>query len=294
MTEAKAASHPGDPAATQRFGTTDVARILGTTPARVRSMVRAGLGQPMRHGRALQFGFQDLVLLRTAHGLLKAEVPPRRVRMALSRLQRELPAHRPLSGVRIYADGRRVVARDGHAAWQPDSGQVVFSFDVDDLARRAGVVVPVQRRHKQAKMSMRDAREAAAVWFDRGLALEQEDVEAARSAYRRSLEYDPRLSDAYINLGRLSHEAGDVNEAARLYHLALECAPQDAIAHYNLALALEDLRNTAGAVAHYERAIAIEPDFADAHFNLGRLFERLGRRQRAMQHLLTYKRLSGE
>ncbi len=257
-------------------------------------MVRAGLGQPVRHGRALQFGFQDLVLLRTAHGLLKAEVPPRRVRLALSRLQRELPAHRPLSGVRIYADGRRVVARDGHAAWQPDSGQVVFSFEIDDLARRAGVVVPARRRQKEPKASVRAAREAAAVWFERGLALEQEDVEAARTAYRRSLECDPNLSDAYINLGRLCHEAGDINEAARLYHLALECSPQDPIAHYNLALALEDLCNSTAAIAHYERALAIEPGFADAHFNLGRLFERLGRRGRAMRHLLTYKRLTGE
>lgn len=291
-TETKAASPPAVVAAAQLFRTSDVARILGTTPARVRSMVRAGLGQPVRQGRALQFGFQDLVLLRTAHGLLKAEVPPRRVRMALNRLQRELPAHRPLSGVRIYADGRRVVARDGDAAWQPDSGQVVFSFEVDDLARRAGVVVPVQRPHKQPKMSMREAREEAAVWFERGLALEQEDAEAARTAYRRSLEYDPKLSDAYINLGRLSHESGDVGEAARLYHLALECSPEDPIAHYDLALALEDLRNGPAAIAHYERAIALEPDFADAHFNLGRLFERLGRRRRAMRHLLTYKRLT--
>jgi hypothetical protein len=131
--------------AARSFRTADVARILGTTPARVRSMVRAGLGQPLPRGHALEFRFQDLVLLRTAYGLLKAEVPPRRVRLALTQLAQQLAPNRPLSGVRIYADGRQVVARDGRAVWQPGSGQVVFSFQVDDLARRAGVVVPVQR-----------------------------------------------------------------------------------------------------------------------------------------------------
>jgi hypothetical protein len=254
-------------------------------------MVRAGLGQPLPRGRALEFGFQDLVLLRTAHGLLKAEVPPRRVRLALTHLARQLAPERPLSGVRIYADGRQVVARDGRAIWRPDSGQVVFSFNVDDLARRAGIVVPVQRRRKRA-VPPADLKHKAAVWFERGLALEQDDVTAASMAYRHALECDPDLGDAYINLGRLAHESGDIGEAARLYRLALECSPNDPIAHYDLALALEDLHDGNAAVGHYERALAIDPEFADAHFNLGRLLERLGRRTQAMQHLLTYKKLT--
>jgi hypothetical protein len=273
------------------FRTADVARILGTTPARVRSMVHAGLGQPRPRGRGLEFGFQDLVLLRTAHGLLKAEVPPRRVRLALTHLARQLAPDRPLSGVRIYADRRQVVARDGRATWRPDSGQVVFSFEIDDLARRAGIVVPARRRRKRPAVPA-DPRQEAAVWFERGLALEEDDVAAASTAYRRALECDPGLGDAYINLGRLAHEGGDIGEAARLYHLALECSPDDAIAHYDLALALEDLHNSNAAVSHYQRALAIDPEFADAHFNLGRLLERLGRRSQAMQHLLTYKKLT--
>jgi Tfp pilus assembly protein PilF len=254
-------------------------------------MVRAGLGQPLLQGRALEFGFQDLVLLRTAHGLLKAQVPPRRVRLALTHLARQLPPDQPLSGVRIYADGRQVVARDGRAVWRPESGQVLFSFEVDDLACQAGVVVPAQRRRKRTTAPADPKREAAA-WFERGLALEQDDVAAASAAYRRALECDPRLSDAYINLGRLAHEAGDIGEAARLYDLALKYSPNDAIAHYDLALALEDLHSSDAAVSHYQRAIAIDPEFADAHFNLGRLLQRLGHRIQAMQHLLAYGKLT--
>jgi hypothetical protein len=277
------------------FRTAEVARILGVAPARVRGIVRAGLCRPTRHGRALEVSFQDLVLLRAAHGLLRADIPPRRVRRALSELATQLPPNRPLSGVRIYADGRRVVARDGGTAWQPDSGQVVFAFEVDELARMARRVLPVGgRRSRQPTRAPHPAHTARA-WFERALAREQHaDVAGACDAYRRALELDPGMADALINLGRLLQEQGDVAEAGRLYHLAIEYAPDDSIAHYNLAIVLEDQCHLPAAVAHYRKALVYDPEFADAHFNLGRLLDRLGRHSEAIRHLLSYKKLSDE
>lgn len=276
------------------FRTAEVARILGVSAARVRGIVRAGLCRPSRHGRALEFSFQDLVLLRAAHGLLRAAIPPRRVRHALTELATQLPPDRPLSGVRIYADGRRVVARDGGTAWQPDGGQVVFAFEVDELARAARRVAPVRERSNRARARYPGPAQTALIWFERALAREQRaDVTGACEAYRRAIELDPEMADAHINLGRLLQEQGDVAEAARLYHLAIECTPDDPVAHYNLAITLEDQRHFAAAVSHYQRALACDSDFADAHFNLGRLLDRLGRRSEAIRHLLSYKKLTG-
>ena len=277
------------------FRTAEVARILGVAPARVRGIVRAGLCRPTRHGRALEFSFQDLVLLRAAHGLLRADISPRRVRHALSELATQLPPDRPLSGVRIYADGRRVVARDGGTAWQPDSGQVVFAFEVDELARVARRVVPVGRRSSRQPARAPQRAHNALAWFERALARERRgDLAGACDAYRHALELDPGMADAHINLGRLLQEQGDTAEAARLYHLAIACTPEDPVAHYNLAIVLEDQRHFAAAVAHYQKALAYDPEFADAHFNLGRLFDRLGRHSDAIRHLLSYKKLSDE
>ena len=280
-------------AAAEVFHTAEVARILGVPAARVRGIGRAGLCRPARHGRVLAFSFQDLVLLRAAHGLLRADIPARRVRHALSELATQLPPDRPLSGVRIYADGRRVVARDGGTAWQPDSGQVVFAFEVDELARAARRVVPARARGASAAPHAPEPAQNALAWFERALAREQRaDVAGACQAYRRAIELDPEMADAYINLGRLQQEQGAVEEAARLYHLAIECTPDDPVAHYNLAITLEDQRHLAAAVSHYQRALAYDPDFADAHFNLGRLLDRLGRHSEAIRHLLNYKKLT--
>src|SRR5437764_6075932 len=126
------------------YSTRDVATMLGLSPEQVRSYVRAGFLSPPRGARGeLRFTFQDLVLLRTAKGLVAAHVPSRRVRQALARLKHQLPSGRPLTAVRILADGRRVIARDGREIWNPESGQALLDFDVSDLARDAA---PFPRR----------------------------------------------------------------------------------------------------------------------------------------------------
>jgi tetratricopeptide (TPR) repeat protein len=272
---------------TDLLRTADVARILGVSPRRVRAMVHAGWCRPERAARAFTFRFQDLVLLRTAHGLAAAHVPPRRVKRALTELLRQLPPERPLSGVRISAAGGRVIVRDRDSVWQPESGQLLLDFAVDELARKSAP--PLAGR--AARRSGPDAEESAVDWFERGVALEDDDPEAARAAYQQALELDPNLADAYVNLGRLAHEADDPTTAARCYHMALSRDELDPVTHYNLALALEDLSRDTDAVAHYRRAVGLNPSFADAHFNLSQLLGRLGRKSESLRHLVRYRQL---
>jgi tetratricopeptide (TPR) repeat protein len=253
-------------------------------------MVQAGWCHPDKSGRAFAFQFQDLVILRTAHGLARARVPPRRVKRALSELIRQLPPERPLSGVRISAAGGRVVVRDRDAVWQPDGGQMLLDFSVDELVRKTPAM-PAARPVRAAGDEQRAAEESAAEWFERAVKLEDEDPEAARAAYQRALDLDPDLCDAYVNLGRLAHESGDPATAARCYHHALERDELDSVTHYNLALALEDLKRDSEALAHYRRAVALAPTFADAHFNLSQLLGRLGRRAEALRHMVRYRQL---
>ncbi len=272
----------------RKLSTAEVARILGMKEASVRAMVRSGLCRPTRQGRRYAFSFQDLVVLRTAHGLVQKKVPAARVQRSLAALVRELPEERPLSGLRVYADGRQVAVRDGDTSWQPETGQTLLHFELDRLAEQ------VQNLRSSTKHSgeTRDPTLRARQEFERALELEDEDPEAARAAYTRTLELDPELVDAYVNLGRIAHMAGDAREAVRLYHLALERTPEDPVIHFNLALALEDVRGVTPATSHYERALELDPGFADAHYNLAGLCERLGRRAEALRHYSAYKKLT--
>jgi len=272
--------------------TADVARVLGIAPATVRAMARSGWCKPDRDGRRFRFAFQDVVLLRTAVGLLKAKVPARRVKRALRELLRQLPSERPLSGVRIAAVGGRVVVRHGDSVWQPESGQLQFAFTVDELARRAAPPPPRLAPRGRRPRPAADAADDVAALFERAVELEDDDAEAARAAYERVLALDPTHADAWVNLGRMAHEADDARTAARCYHEALLREEADPVTHYNLALACEDLEHPAQAVAHYRRALALNPRFADAHYNLGQLLGRLGERAEGLRHMVRYRQLT--
>jgi tetratricopeptide (TPR) repeat protein len=266
------------------YSVREVAAMLGLTPAQIRSYASQGLLHPERGMRGeLRFGFHDLILLRTAGELSAANIPPRKLRRALEKLREQLPEGRSLTGVRIAADGERVIVRDGSAVWNPESGQSLFDFDVDDLASRMRVFIPRVEREDD-----RDAED----WYDLGCELEETSADEARSAYERALALDPNHSDAHVNLGRILHEQRAPQLAEEHYRRALECDPEHPIAAFNLGVALEDLGRVADAMNAYRRAIRLDPDNADAHYNLAGLLERRGDKTGAVRHLIAYRKLA--
>src|SRR2546422_6154059 len=219
----------------------DVAKLLGLTVAQVRGFARDGFLTPGRGPRGeVQFSFQDLVILRTAKGLVAARIPTRRIRRALRRLRSELPRGRSLAELRITAEDDRIVVSDGESTWSPESDQMQIDFAISDLATRAA---PMARRAaRAARLVEQDL--SAQDWYDLGLELEVAAPIEARDAYRRALELDAHHADAHVNLGRLLHEQGLVEEAERHYPLALRESREHATAAFNLGIALEDRKST--------------------------------------------------
>ncbi len=270
------------------YATRDVAQILGLSSAQVLGYVRSGFLSPSRGPRGdYRFSFEDLVFLRTAKGLLEARIGARRVKRALAKLREQIPEGRRLTGLRITAEGSRIVVADGDARWQPESGQALLEFGVAELAEK---VAPLARE------AFREAQEdgdelTADDWYEWGCELEAAAPPEAREAYRRAVALDARHADALVNLGRLLHESGDARGAEEHYRRALEARPADATAAFNLGVALEDLARADEALAAYEKAVAIDPENADAHYNAASLYERKGQVQAALQHLKIYRNI---
>jgi tetratricopeptide (TPR) repeat protein len=273
------------------FTTREVAKIATMADGRVRSCLRAGVLSPRRgRGGQLEWSFQDLLLLKTTKGLLDARVPLARIRRMVASLKRQLPDDRTLSSLTIYADGRRVVAWDGTARWQPDSGQFLFNFDVQAVA--SGVEQP-ERLPAPARGTSGQPTRTAAQWFNLGCELDAPSPEEARHAYHQALELDPAMADAHVNLGRLYHEGRQPAEAEAHYRAAVQQTPDDPVAHFNLAVLLDELGRSDEAIQAYRCALEADPDFADAHHNLGLLFDALGKRALAMTHLQAARKLYG-
>ncbi|MGH7613317.1 MAG: tetratricopeptide repeat protein [Gemmatimonadales bacterium] len=271
------------------YTTEEVSRLLGLSPAQIRSYTRAGFLSPARSRRGdLRFSFQDLVLLRAAKGLMAARIPAAKIRGSLRRLKQQLPRGRALSELRITAEGHRIVARDGAVAWNPDSGQLVLDFDVATLAQRAA---PLARRQAAAARRVEDELDVEE-WFELGLELEVSAPEEARDAYRRALELDPHHADAHVNLGRLLLETGRAADAEAHYRAVLGDDPGHATAWFNLGIALEDQRRPQDAIKAYEQAIGADRRLADAYFHLARLYEQAGKRAAALRNLSQYQVLT--
>ncbi len=262
--------------------------MLGLSPSQIRAYATKGFLDPERGDRGeLRFGFRDLIILRTAGELSAARIPQRKVRRVLELLREQLPAGRSLTGVRITADGERVVVRDGETVWNPESGQSLFDFSVAELAA------------KSAPLLMRNVREArenpgevtAEEWYDLACDLEMTSAEEAKDAYERALALEPEHADAHVNLGRLLHEEGAPAAAELHYRAALEADPGHDTAAFNLGVALEDLGRIDDAIAAYRKALALDPGNADAHYNLAGIFERRGEKQAALRHLKSYRAL---
>ncbi len=240
-------------------------------------------------------------MLRAARELLEGDdVSTRRVGSALTRLQDLLPPGRPLSAVQLTALGGRVLVREGERLWDPDTGQlhVPGLEDGPDAPGTTGAAAgdgapraEVLSLEEAAAAASTPDRRAADDWFDRGVELEDTDPGAARTAYRRALEIDRAFADAYVNLGRLLHEAGELDEAELQYRAALAARTGHARAWYNLGVLLEDRDRGDLALEAYAAALEADPGLAVAHWNAARLHERAGREAPALRHLSAYKRL---
>ncbi|MEM7434664.1 MAG: tetratricopeptide repeat protein [Myxococcota bacterium] len=267
-------SNPGE----GLFTVSEVARLFGYRPSRLRYWHRSGVIEPSaRVGRRSYYTFQDLVGVRAAKGLLEKGVPLTQVRRTVETLRKTLPdTARPLSELRVVAEGGTVVVRDDAGAYEPTTGQQVIDFSIDGLESD---VVRVLR-------SGGADRSRAYEYYLEGCRLDEEEgtFERAEEAYQKALSLDPMLSNALTNLGNLNYRRDRLDEAEQYYRRALSLDPEQPEALYNLGFLHFERDEITNAIVLFRQAVRSDPSFADAHFNLAMALEEKGDHAGARPH----------
>jgi len=295
------------------YSVRDVARVFALNESRIRYWAQTGFINPSgaRAGRRL-YTFRDLVAIRAAMELLERGIPLQRVRKNLQALREGLPElEQPLSRLRVRSDGERLVLAEAGVAFEPESGQLVLDFEIEEVQSQ---VVELMQTAQDAPARIHDvASERAEVrttppatvaspteepttpygWFLRGCACDGANgsLERAMDAYLKAIELDPHLAAAHTNLGNLHYSQGDLGQARQCYEQACRIEPDQPQAHYNLGNLLEEDGEVELAIGEYRRALLLDPDFADTHFNLALTLERVGSRVQALEHWRRYLEL---
>lgn len=185
-------------------------------------------------------------------------------------------------------------------------GQLAFDFQPPRQERAPARVVslpapatpdpplfPVERNDQVAAANYA----LAAKYFLEGAELDdgvERDLEAAASAYRRSLLFDPQLVPALVNLANIHYERDELVEAEALYEKAIRVDGECFEAYFNLGNIHHDLARYGEAVGAYRDALAVNPGYPEAHFYLAVTLEKLGRSTEAKPHWRQYRELAPE
>src|SRR5271166_2362712 len=164
------------------YSRADLLRILRLTPRQLANWERAGLivSSPA-------YSFADLLKVKKVRDLCAMRVRPTVIRQSLEAMQKQAAGmQNPLLEAGASSTNKhRVAFRHEGRLLEPIAGQFVMDF-----ATREKVVTSTPIPAPESNPSEDDA---AAVWFARGIALEEDPAtqNEALAAYQKVLEFQP-------------------------------------------------------------------------------------------------------
>src|SRR2546426_6410456 len=104
--------------------------------------------------------------------------------------------------------------------------------------------------------------------FEQALMLDERGDLKAAELYRKAIEEQDCVADAYCNLGIIESQKGNTTRAFDCFTTSLKHNPRHSEAHYNLGNLYCDVNDFRLAQIHYEMAREVDPSFANVYFNL--------------------------
>jgi tetratricopeptide (TPR) repeat protein len=267
----------------QTFSREAARRLLQISEKQLKTWEQQKLVRP-----STEYGFRELLAIRTLIKLRASRVPLQQIRRAIQALIKKLRGVTdPLTELSLYADGKRIRVELEGRAMEAESGQLILNFKQGELNRM------LEFRAQENPRKELDQRLEAELWFQRGLDLEASGAPAKEviEAYEKAVALDPQSAGALVNLGTVCFNTRNYALAERYYKQATTVDPQYALAHFDLANLFDERGDRKQALEHYLTALRIAPTYADAHYNLALLYQSDNQPMKAVSHWLAYVKL---
>ena len=263
------------------YSRADLLRILHVTPRQLLNWERVGLVTP-----AAAYSFSDLLEVKKVRDLCAMSVRPAVIRESLDAMRKQASGvEKPLLEAGAWSTAKhRVAFRHQGRLLEPIAGQFLMDF-----SERENVLTstPVPKSDPSPREN------EVAVWFARGIALEEDPNSQADaiSAYHQVLEIQPSHAAAHINLGTLYYNRQDFVLAEKHYRKAIESDPRYSLAYFDLGNVLDETGRVQEAILTYKTALQLAPTYADAHYNLALAYEKIREPRKALRHWQAYTKL---
>ncbi len=98
-----------------------------------------------------------------------------------------------------------------------------------------------------------------------------DDLEHAEAELALALEYNPRFTEAWVNLGLVELRLGNIERARHNFRRAIELNPDLPAPFHGMGLLEEKIGDLEHAEKSYREALKVDPGFGPARVNLGRM-----------------------
>jgi tetratricopeptide (TPR) repeat protein len=129
---------------------------------------------------------------------------------------------------------------------------------------------------------------------DGAAALAAGDLQTAEARLSLAIEYNPRFTEAWVNLGLVALAQNNYPTAEKDFLEARRLNPDLATPHHALGLLAEARGDAAGAEKFYRAALKVDPGFAAARANLGRRLYARGAWEDAREQFLRLTEVAPE
>lgn len=120
------------------------------------------------------------------------------------------------------------------------------------------------------------------------------DLEKAEARVALALEYNPRFTEAWVNLGTIEMNRGNFERARRDFVKARDLNPDLPAPHHALGLLADHQGEIAAAERFYRAALKVDPGFAPARINLARRLFEEGTLEEAREQFLRTTQIAPE